>query len=390
MIVSESISISSADASQVGQARRRAASLAKLMGFDELRAGELSIIVTEVARNIAAHAGEGTLILAPWTLLAEPSEESKDRNRTAAHPDSTSGIDVYALDHGKGIDDIEQAGEDGFSTSGTAGEGLGAISRLAENLQIFSVTNPALVPIPTAYPQTPSALASHSGTILFSRILRTGGHGRESRESRGGQELRDRQSREISQLALQFGAITVPLPGESVSGDAWCSSVSNDRSVHLVVDGLGHGQMASEAAVEAVRIFKSCCNLGPELILKEIHAGLTKTRGAAVSVAEVLPHKGVLNYSGAGNIAAAIYTGGNTKSLVSMNGTVGHAVQKFQQFSHSWERNSLLIMHSDGIQTRWNVEQYSGLGSRHPALIAAVLYRDFRRERDDATVLVVR
>jgi hypothetical protein len=50
----------------------------------------------------------------------------------------------------------------------------------------------------------------------------------------------------------------------------------------------------------------------------------------------------------------------------------------------------MLIMHSDGVATRWNLEQYAGLASRHPALIAGVLYRDFTRGRDDATILVMR
>ena len=73
-----------------------------------------------------------------------------------------------------------------------------------------------------------------------------------------------------------------------------------------------------------------------------------------------------------------------------MNGTVGHSVAKIQQFSYPWEKNSALIMHSDGLTTRWNVELYPGLASRHPALMAAVLYRDFSRKRDDATILVSR
>ena len=97
---------------------------------------------------------------------------------------------------------------------------------------------------------------------------------------------------------------------------------------------------------------------------------------------------GVLNYAGAGNIVAAICSGGKTRSLVSMNGTVGHSVGKFQQFSYPWEPESALIMHSDGLATRWNVEQYPGLASRHPALLAGVLFRDFCRKRDDATILV--
>jgi hypothetical protein len=98
----------------------------------------------------------------------------------------------------------------------------------------------------------------------------------------------------------------------------------------------------------------------------------------------------VLNYAGAGNIVAAICSGGKSRSLVSMNGTVGHSIGRIQQFSYPWEPGSVLIMHSDGLATRWNVEQYPGLLSRHPALIAGILFRDFCRKRDDATILVTR
>jgi Stage II sporulation protein E (SpoIIE) len=139
-----------------------------------------------------------------------------------------------------------------------------------------------------------------------------------------------------------------------------------------------------------VRIFNEIPDRAPEFILKEIHSALAKTRGAAVSVAEVMHRTGALNYAGVGNISTVVYSGGKTRSVVSMNGTVGHTVAKFQQFSYPWESNSMLIMHSDGVGTRWNLEQYSGLAPRHPALIAAVLYRDFTRERDDATILVTR
>ena len=158
--------------------------------------------------------------------------------------------------------------------------------------------------------------------------------------------------------------------------------------IYIVADGLGHGPLAAEAAVEAVRVFHLYPHYAPEQLLIEIHAALGKTRGAAVSIAEILHDKRVLNYAGAGNIVAAICSGGKTRSLVSMNGTVGHSVGKFQQFSYPWEPESALIMHSDGLATRWNVEQYPGLASRHPALLAGVLFRDFCRKRDDATILV--
>jgi hypothetical protein len=47
-------------------------------------------------------------------------------------------------------------------------------------------------------------------------------------------------------------------------------------------------------------------------------------------------------------------------------------------------------MHSDGLATQWNLGAYAGLQTRHPSLIAAVLYRDFVRGRDDVTVVVAR
>jgi anti-sigma regulatory factor (Ser/Thr protein kinase) len=333
-LVSRVIPIHSGDTSQTGDARRQAQALALAMDFDELRAGQLSIIVTEAARNIEAHAGQGEIVLSPW----------KD--------EEMAGIDVLALDKGKGIENVTISLQDGYSTSDTPGNGLGAMSRLAGTFQIYS--------------------SSGNGTVLFARILRKG------------------NEVESDEHCYGLGAIRVPISGETVCGDAWDVQRSPERSLYVVADGLGHGPIASEAALEAIRIFRLFAQHTPERILGEIHSGLTKTRGAAVSVAEILHGKQVLNYAGAGNIVAAICCGGRTRSLVSMNGTVGHSIGRIQQFSYPWERDSTLIMHSDGLATRWTVEQYQGLASRHPALLAGVLYRDFARKRDDATIVVSR
>ena len=65
--VSRLIPISPTDLTQTGNARRQALSLAAEMDFDELRQGQLGIIVTEAAGNIATHAGAGEIILSGWT-----------------------------------------------------------------------------------------------------------------------------------------------------------------------------------------------------------------------------------------------------------------------------------------------------------------------------------
>jgi anti-sigma regulatory factor (Ser/Thr protein kinase) len=331
---SVALPVTQADSSQTGHARRQALALAHQMGFSELSQGQLAIIVTEAAANIAAHAGQGELLLIPWRFRGD------------------SGIDVLALDKGKGMADVGLSLEDGYSTAGTAGQGLGAMSRLAAALQIYS---------------SPSR-----GTALLARV---------ARES-------PTAARSSSDYVL--GAVSLAMAGETRCGDAWSVDFTPQRSIYIVADGLGHGPSAAEAAQEAVRVFEQAPHLSPVRILTDAHLALAKTRGAAVSIAEILHDKAVVNYAGVGNVAGVIHDQGKSRSMVSMNGTLGHSVGRIQHFSYPWEKTSALIMHSDGLATRWNMDQYPGLAARHPALLAGVLYRDFCRRRDDVTILVSR
>ena len=59
-----------------------------------------------------------------------------------------------------------------------------------------------------------------------------------------------------------------------------------DSHVLMVVDGLGHGILASDAAREAERSLPERRAIRLE-ILQDSHDALKKTRGAAVAVAEI-------------------------------------------------------------------------------------------------------
>ena len=61
-----------------------------------------------------------------------------------------------------------------------------------------------------------------------------------------------------------------------------------------------------------------------------------------------------------------------------------------QEFVYPWPVGALLVAHSDGLTTRWNLAQYPGLFRQDPALVAGLLYRDHARRRDDASVVVCR
>jgi anti-sigma regulatory factor (Ser/Thr protein kinase) len=330
----EPASVAMEDPSRVGEARRLAATMAGRLGFDEAGAGRAALVVTEAATNLVKHGGGGELLLAPIERAG------------------VAGLEILALDKGPGMADVDRCLADGYSTAGSPGNGLGAMARLAADFDVYSA--PGL------------------GTALLARLWAspvTAG-------SRPG--------------GLDVGAVSLAKAGEPASGDAWATAGPDGRPSLLVVDGLGHGPLAAQAAREAVRVFGESAGLGPIEALKLIHAALRPTRGAVAAIAEVDPAARSIRYVGVGNIAASVIVDGTSRSLVSMNGTLGHEVRRFQEFAYAWPSGAVLVMQSDGLATSWKLDRYPGLPARDPSLVAGVLYRDFARGRDDATALVAR
>jgi anti-sigma regulatory factor (Ser/Thr protein kinase) len=320
------------DESTVGAARRIAAKLATDAGLPATDRGRLGIVVTELARNIARHAGHGALLM----------QELREGD--------TSGIEVLAVDCGPGIADLEKCMNDGHSTAGTAGNGMGAVRRLSSEFDIHT--------------------QSGGGVVVLSRIV----------------------AGEAPRIGnVQWGAVSSCAPGETRCGDCWSLARENGAVALLVADGLGHGDGAAEAAECAVATFESLPFRPPQEYFDEAHRRMHNKRGAAVAVAQFGVDMGSLLYAGVGNIGGRIVTSdGKTRGLVSNNGTVGGQMRSARAFSYDWGRGDLLVMYSDGLKNAWSLDGYPGLSARHPAVIAAVLHRDFRRGPDDTIVVVVR
>ena len=327
------MSVAVSDASGVSEARRHAAALTRRAGFGEVEAGRVAIVVTEAASNLLKHGSGGEILL------------------QAVSHESVGGLEILALDRGRGIPSVPDALRDGYSTAGSPGTGLGAMKRQADDCDIYSLPG--------------------QGTVVLARVW-------------AGPVPCSATER------LSIGTAWAPHPGEEVSGDGWMVTRRNGRVLILVVDGLGHGLVAAEARAEAVRIFGAGRAEGPVAAVEAIHAGLRSTRGAAVAVSEIDPERGCLRYCGLGNIAAVILSDGQARHLVSHNGTAGHAARKIDEFTYPWPAGATIVLHSDGLATRWTFDGYPGLVRRHPLLAAGVLYRDFRRGNDDTTVVVVR
>ena len=319
--------------SQAGEARRKALAFAQDLSFDDTRSGVVAIATSELATNIVKHAGKGVILV------------------QAVGANGHSCLRLLAVDSGPGIADMSRAMQDGHSTTGTLGSGLGAVRRMADEFEVYSTVG--------------------TGTIVRADFWR---------EKRTSRPERD----------LEIGVISEPLAGEEVCGDDWGIRTLPGAMLIMVADGLGHGTLANEAAQEASRVLAQTHYFEPHKILDEVHGVLKKTRGAAVAVAKLDLDKKLLRFAGVGNVSASIVSPASSRGLASHNGTLGQNAARVQEFTYPWEANSILIMHSDGLGTRWNLEKYPGIWNRHPSIIAAVLHRDFSRGRDDVTVFVAK
>lgn len=322
------------EASQVGQVRRAALRLAETQQFSEETAGQVGIVATELAANLAKYGKHGQFFLEPVSDASGPS------------------IQLLAVDSGPGIADIQRSLQDGVSTGGTAGTGLGAVRRMSGHFDIFSMPG--------------------QGTVVMSRIAR-----RAKRST-------------TAAAAFQCGAISINAPRETVCGDAWRIAERDGALAVMVADGLGHGPLAHEAAERAAKVFEDgVFQDAPAVFCERAHRALSGTRGAALASAHIAA-SGRVAYAGVGNISATIVAGEKSRGLSSQNGTAGLQVRRIQTFDYELADRGILVMHSDGLTNRWSLAAYPGLISRHASVIAAVLYRDCLRGKDDATLTVIK
>jgi anti-sigma regulatory factor (Ser/Thr protein kinase) len=321
-----------ADSSQVAEVRRESRKVGKALGMSEHDLGRVAIVATEMATNQLKHAGGGR-------VLARGFDDG-----------SGSGLELVAFDSGPGIRDIAAAMRDGYSTAGSAGQGLGAMRRQSDVFEIAS------------WPK--------QGTALLCRF-----------------ETGKPPSRVGGKRSI-WGALCIPMPGEEVCGDGWTVIERPDGLSGMVVDGLGHGPLAAVASTTAVRLAAAHADLPLATLLDRVQDGLRPTRGAAVALFRLSGD--IIYYAGIGNIVGATVQADKIVRMVSISGTAGLTLGRARVFQYPGPQGGLIIMHSDGIGTSWALGKYPGLAAAHPSLVAAILFRDFNRGRDDATILVIR
>lgn len=332
MALRQSLRIPVVERTDIAEVRRQAVQVARSLRFSGEREGRVAVLATELAGNLIKHAGGGEVLL---RILEEgPSP----------------GLELLGLDRGPGMTDVGRCLRDGFSTAASPGTGFGAMRRLSDLFDLH--THPG------------------KGTAVLVRIYREGPPAGEG--------------------PFRLGVVCLPLAGEAVGGDGWAFAADGARVRLLVVDGLGHGPLAAQAAEAVLRAFQDSPFLELEPLLQRFHQACRPTRGAACSVGEVDLGQGKIRLAGVGNIAGLVATPSGAQMWMPHAGTLGAEPVRPHQLEIPWRPATTLLLHSDGLGSRCSPEAYPGLLLRHPALAAGVLYRDCARGTDDVTVAAVR
>ena len=334
--------------SDVGICRRKSVGLAKQIGFDEVKTGEVAIMVTELVTNVIKHGGGKGKILV--------CQLENDQHQKA--------IEVWCFDMGNGILDLNQSITDGFTNKKSLGIGLGTIRRFSDEFEINPDSRKIL------YNTGLKDLESYRNCIRTLKWV-------PAKHWIGKNQH------------LIFGAASRSKPGENLNGDTYLvNHISASKTIAAVIDGLGHGKEAHIASQMA----KEQLLLRPELpvdaLMEHIHKGIRATRGGVVGLILADTENNIISFSGIGNIEGFLCSEGNKKNLLSFGGIVGHNMRTPRVFDFPFFPGDFVCLCTDGITTRWNSKELNW--KEHPQQTAEYILNHYSRQNDDATVLIIR
>ncbi len=302
-------------------------------GLNDKKVGEIDIVVSEIVSNLVKHGGGGQL------LVKVVNEENK------------KGIELLSIDNGVGMTDVTRMVADGVSTKNSLGQGLGAMKRLSDVFQVYSLKN--------------------WGTIILCRLFES------------------EHTVHKNETSTEIRSVILPKTNEKACGDGFCSIVTNKEIRLFSGDGLGHGPEAELAVVTAIEAFKKCTERSSVEVVRFINSEVRKTRGLVGTAAIFRFDERKWNICGIGNIQTKINSLDSANGYMSYNGIIGlNMPNTLKEREFTYEQGQHMIMCSDGIKSKWDTTRYPAILRYDPSILAAAILKDYARHTDDMSVAV--
>lgn len=318
--------------------RARVMSVAHRLGFSEVVCQNIGLVATEMASNLVKFAGGHGSV----QLWQQPG----------------GVLDLFALDFGPGIADVDAALVDDHSSVGTLGKGLGSIQRLSDEMMIYS----------RCPDHSPSR--KWTGVALLARF-------------------HSRTAVDDWTAPAQVGLYSRALTDDRYNGDIVYLQRTDHALRWLHLDALGHGRIAQETIEHLGSHLHA--DAAPEQMLRDADRQLTGSRGAVAIAGELRFDESHFALVGIGDMHAHAVRAPRHEAdtLFFAPGVLGREHKQPTTYQEAFEHRGLVITASDGIRRNWHEESFPGLLEQHPQLIAYVLGSIMGRMSDDQSLCAI-
>ncbi|TYT75853.1 ATP-binding protein [Desulfobotulus mexicanus] len=318
--------------------RSRLRAVSMRMGFNEVQRERIQIAASEAMSNQIKFAS-GSGILQIWEHI---------------HP--IPALDLFALDHGPGIADLDRALQDGFSTAQTLGRGLGSIHRAADVFDIYTR-------------KIPPGIQSWCGTALWTRFYPPV------------------KKQPPLHNVLRTGQFLRAFRDNIFNGDSLVSA-SDKRYLNWIhLDGLGHGRNAAETAQALHNLPEPGAD--PAELLTMLNQRLHGSRGAMGLAVRVNTNKRIVDYAGLGDLILRCHHPLGIHQPRFPGGVLGRGGGTPGTGSFELPEDALITSSSDGINGKEALENLPGLQRCHPQLTAFLLGNIHGRDHDDKSLFII-
>lgn len=316
--------------------RSRLRAVAHRKKFLEVEIEKMELVCNEIVTNQIKHARRSGMVQL-W--------EIDDGHQT---------LDMFGLDYGPGIEDLEYSKKDGSTTTGTLGKGLGAIERLSRESAIYSL------------PEDKMQLDRWHGTAVWARFT---------------------PGKQKTNTPIECGAYLRAFQDNFYNGDYISIKNGGDRVKWAHLDGLGHGKLAAEAVIPARTILDDEAKLEQRLVA--LSEKLKFGRGAVGILGEVSISNENLQITGVGDMGAYIISDGERQTVNLASGILGRQHRSIEVNDVAFSQRAVVITASDGVKS-WRLDTLPLLWRLHPQIIAYVMGTVLGRNNDDTSLVVVR
>jgi anti-sigma regulatory factor (Ser/Thr protein kinase) len=321
------------DEASVSSARQKVREAGHSLNLNPELIETVALIASELGHNQRLHSKQGYVAVRPVERLG------------------VKGLELIAADIGSGIKQPAQAIKGRAPTSESLGAGLGAVCRLADEVEFDNRIAEGLCVVARKFEARPRA------------------------------------------PYCEIAIMGKPYPGEIISGDDGGFVQSESQLLAAVADGLGHGPEAREASNRAIDAALSRRDRSPDEIITTLNQELADTRGCAMSVVRFKKQDRSIECVSAGDVHAHLYTRKEAQFFASTPFVVGDRKipqRKVRIEEGIAEPGSVLVVFTDGLKSRTSLKGQLEVLRRPPIEIAQYLLENDSRPDDDALVLVAR